>query len=631
MKRIAILALVLSMIGMLIIPMGTISAGAEEERYPELVKVDASFQEAKPGDSFTVTVTVDNYDVLQPEKSSVILTRKGEDDHQERINQETTLSDKGNGRYEATFKVDEDWVAGAYTIAHIVLGHDDTFSSNYYNDNEYTDSENRIPDGVYTIKTGRTDVTTLYKVEAKAQTVRPGDKFTITIYASNPAGIDVKQSRIQLFCMNSFSGYYGYFQEIENGKYEVTFNVDDRWRAGDYTIDKIQIYDSKGQEAEFKRNYIKGYPGQQMDIIPDVVYEVINGDTDQNGPNLTKVDAQSQTVKQGDTFTITIYATDASGIDPEQSGISLGDLYARLEDQGDGKYVANFKVAEDQEPVDMRIVRINLYDKNGILRTYYNTELSDPDNLIPEAVFKVVEKEEEPKPSESPKPSDTPKPSDSPKPSENPKPSEAVKPSESPAPSESTKPSESPKPVEPESFVDVEEGSWYEDAVNYCASMGYMEGVGNNRFNPDDTVTRGTIAQILYAQSGKPAVDGKSDFTDVKEDKWYSDAVTWAAEEGVVAGYTDGTYKPDDPITRQQMVAILYKYAQLNGYDTTANGDLSKFKDADKLSKYAVTPMKWAVGHGVISGTDVGLEPNATATRAQVAVILQAFDKNIKK
>ena len=79
------------------------------------------------------------------------------------------------------------------------------------------------------------------------------------------------------------------------------------------------------------------------------------------------------------------------------------------------------------------------------------------------------------------------------------------------------------------------------------------------------------------------------------------------------------------------MVAILYKYAELNGYDTTANGDLSKFKDADKLSKYAVKPMQWAVGHGVISGTDIGLEPNATATRAQVAVILRAFDNKIKK
>ena len=106
--------------------------------------------------------------------------------------------------------------------------------------------------------------------------------------------------------------------------------------------------------------------------------------------------------------------------------------------------------------------------------------------------------------------------------------------------------------------------------------------------------------------------------------------MNWATENELVSGYTDGTFKADTVITRQQMVAILYKYAQLNGYDTSVRGDLSDYADADEISSYAVDAMRWAVGNHLISGTGNGLDPKGTATRGQIAVIMQAFDENIK-
>ena len=499
---------------------------------------------------------------------------------------------------------------------------------------------------------------TISKIEATSQVLEAGDSFTITVYASHPSGIwraDAEVFRVIKEGEESSSYKSVRMHSVGDNQFEATFDVDETWVAGEYKISSVRLIPNEGSGYEFS--------DYNSDVIPtEVVFTVKTNNTDTTGPELTKVEASSETVKVGESITIVVYASDPNGVDAGMSEVSIRQksdsdvphyMVHSLEEVTEGKYQVVFKTTS-WAPGTYTLEKIHLYDENGNI-SYYDQNV-DEGGMLPIAVYTVVddsvspspepsedpepsespEPSEDPEPSESPEPSEDPAPSESPKPSEDPKPSESLKPSESPqpsespAPSESPKPSDSPGPAEPESFVDVEEGSWYEDAVNYCASMGYMEGTGDNKFDPDYTVTRGTIAQILYAQSGKPTVDSKSDFTDVKEDKWYSDAVAWAAEEGVVAGYTDGTYKPDDPITRQQMVAILYKYAQLNGYDTTANGDLSKFKDADKLSKYAVTPMKWAVGHGVISGTDVGLEPNATATRAQVAVILQAFDKNVK-
>ena len=187
-------------------------------------------------------------------------------------------------------------------------------------------------------------------------------------------------------------------------------------------------------------------------------------------------------------------------------------------------------------------------------------------------------------------------------------------------------------PIEVTSFSDVPiSGTWYSTAVYYAADKGYMAGVGNNSFNPSGTVTRGTIAQILYAAENKPSVNGQSKFTDVKDGRWYADAVNWAATKGLVSGYGNGLFKPDTPVTREQMVAIMYKYSEMKGYDLTASADLSKFADHSKVSKWATTAVKWGVNHTIISGTSKGIEPQGNATRAQIAVILQAYDNNVRK
>lgn len=158
-----------------------------------------------------------------------------------------------------------------------------------------------------------------------------------------------------------------------------------------------------------------------------------------------------------------------------------------------------------------------------------------------------------------------------------------------------------------------------------------MSGTGKNTFASNGTVTRAQIAQILYAAEGKPSVSWKNVFSDVKSGKWFSNAVVWAADKGIVSGYPDGTFKPSTDITREQMVAIMFKYTQMKGFDSTQNGNLSKFADQKRVSKYAVPGLKWAVGHGIISGTKNGIEPKGTATRAQVAVILQSYDKNVRQ
>ena len=212
-------------------------------------------------------------------------------------------------------------------------------------------------------------------------------------------------------------------------------------------------------------------------------------------------------------------------------------------------------------------------------------------------------------------------------PSESPNPSPSMEPV--PSPSVSIKPQPSPEMTV---YSDVPtSGKWYSEAVYHATAKGYMAGTGNNKFSPDATVTRGTIAQILYAAEGKPAISGKSKFTDVGEAKWYAKAVKWAADKGLVSGYGNGKFGPEDRITREQMVAIMMQYSKMKGYDTSANADLSKFHDQNTISKWAVNAVKWGVFHKIVSGTDKGIEPKGNATRAQIAVILQAYDKNLRK
>ena len=176
-------------------------------------------------------------------------------------------------------------------------------------------------------------------------------------------------------------------------------------------------------------------------------------------------------------------------------------------------------------------------------------------------------------------------------------------------------------------FTDVQAGVWYADAVKYVFDQGLMSGMSAQEFGPDGQVTRGQVVTILWRLAGSPTVSGKA-FPDVSASAWYADAVAWASANGVVSGYENGGFGPGDPVTREQLAAILYRYAQLSGKDTDQTADLSGYTDSVTISAWAPQALKWAVGSGLISGTGTHtLSPRGTATRAQIAVILQNFCK----
>ena len=175
-------------------------------------------------------------------------------------------------------------------------------------------------------------------------------------------------------------------------------------------------------------------------------------------------------------------------------------------------------------------------------------------------------------------------------------------------------------------FIDVPAGAWYEDGVRYVYQNGLMAGTSATTFGPDVTTTRGMIATILWRLEGSPQVDYAMAFDDVAANSWYAEAIRWAASEGIVSGYGDGKFGPDDIITREQMAAMLYRYAQYKGYDVSVGEDTNilSYTDFEDLSEYAIPAMQWACGAGMISGTGDGstLSPQGTATRAQLAVML---------
>ena len=177
-------------------------------------------------------------------------------------------------------------------------------------------------------------------------------------------------------------------------------------------------------------------------------------------------------------------------------------------------------------------------------------------------------------------------------------------------------------------FTDVKSGDWFCPYVKYVYDNGLFAGTSETTFEPNTAMTRGMFVTVLWAREGKPAAKD-STFKDLKAD-WYKTAVNWAAANGIIGGYDAEHFGPDDYVTRQQMAAIMYQYAKYKGYDTEANGSLDQFKDASSVASYAETAMKWAVGHRIIAGTGNGLEPDGNATRAQVAVVLQAFNNNVK-
>ena len=175
-------------------------------------------------------------------------------------------------------------------------------------------------------------------------------------------------------------------------------------------------------------------------------------------------------------------------------------------------------------------------------------------------------------------------------------------------------------------FTDVSERDWFYGDVMFVYENGLMLGTSKTLFSPHGTATRGMMATILWRMEGSPVPKGKNSFTDVEAGKWYADAITWTAENSIFAGYGKDKFGPDDPITREQLAAIFYRYADYKGYDLTVKGNLDKFKDADKITDYAKTAMQWAVGSGLVKGKSGNLlDPQGTATRAEIAAMLHRF------
>jgi len=175
-------------------------------------------------------------------------------------------------------------------------------------------------------------------------------------------------------------------------------------------------------------------------------------------------------------------------------------------------------------------------------------------------------------------------------------------------------------------FNDVEDTNWFYDAVKFVSSRGLMNGTGENTFAPNANLTRAMLVTVLYRYEGEPAVSGNGGFTDVPSGQWYTDAIAWAAANGIVNGVGDDRFDPNGNITREQLATILHRYTSLKGGDVTATTDLAKFEDATEISTWATDAMKWANAEGLITGrTATTLAPKGTATRAEVATILMRY------
>ncbi|MBQ7935086.1 MAG: bacterial Ig-like domain-containing protein, partial [Clostridia bacterium] len=186
--------------------------------------------------------------------------------------------------------------------------------------------------------------------------------------------------------------------------------------------------------------------------------------------------------------------------------------------------------------------------------------------------------------------------------------------------------------VAPFPFVDVPAELWYRSAVEYCYANGLMNGVTATTFDPDGTMTRAMVVTVLYRISGSPAVSGSAGFSDVSAEMWYAEEVAWAAQNGIANGVGDNRFAPEDIITREQFVTMLYRYAQKNGDDTSARKDLSGFADQAEVSSWGKDAVQWAVAEGIINGIAEGgktyFKPTQSASRAQAAKMLMYYVEN---
>ena len=180
-------------------------------------------------------------------------------------------------------------------------------------------------------------------------------------------------------------------------------------------------------------------------------------------------------------------------------------------------------------------------------------------------------------------------------------------------------------------FDDVNMDSWFYDAVKYATEKGIMSGVSATRFDPESEITRAMFVTMLYRLEKEPSTS-RVNFKDVPKGSWYEDAVSWASKKNIANGVTDNTFAPDDKITREQLMTILYRYAKYKNKNvSTDEYNIKCYLDNNDVSSYAVTPLNWAVGNELISGTSkYYLEPFGVANRAQAAVILQRFCEKYK-
>lgn len=174
-------------------------------------------------------------------------------------------------------------------------------------------------------------------------------------------------------------------------------------------------------------------------------------------------------------------------------------------------------------------------------------------------------------------------------------------------------------------FRDVSLGDWYYDAVMYTVEHGLFSGTSATTFSPDDDMSRAMLVTVLYRLAGKPPVTGTMPFTDVEEDTWYSAAVLWAAQTGVATGSTATTFAPNTPISREQFAVMLYRYSLYYGYDTSGRASVDGFSDGGKVSGFAQDGVSWAVSIGLLQGSANQLLPTGSASRSQVATMLQRY------
>ena len=184
-------------------------------------------------------------------------------------------------------------------------------------------------------------------------------------------------------------------------------------------------------------------------------------------------------------------------------------------------------------------------------------------------------------------------------------------------------------------FADLDIDAWYTDSTDFVIANGLMNGTGNDKFDPNGTTSRAMIVTILWRLEGSPIVNYAMDFEDVDADRWYTEALRWAASNKIAEGYGNGKFGTNDAITREQMVTIMWRYAKYKGYDVSvgANTNILSYGDAFDVSEWAIPAMQWACGSGMIQGiadgSTMNLVPQGNATRAQAAAILQRYCENV--